>query len=81
MNDIVKRLRNSVQWYQSHCELTMEAADRLDELEAEIKRLEEENGQLLFAQQWIAEQGRKITELEDKIDRLGVKHPSELDQQ
>lgn len=38
-NDLVKRLRN-VQFWQADCEVRMQAADRIEELETQIKRME-----------------------------------------
>jgi len=38
-NNLVKRLRNSVEFYHSHCTLTMEAADRIEQLAQKVKDL------------------------------------------
>lgn len=35
-DDLVKKLRDSTQWYHGDCELKMQASDRIEELEADL---------------------------------------------
>ena len=70
MTDIVKRLRRKETRLEHVRTTSKEAADLIEQQAAEIERLREDNEKLLFAQQWIAEQARKIEELETSLEAI-----------
>lgn len=82
MNELVEQLRGNMT-IEKGSTLDLEAADRIEELEAalaeatkgldyyeECMALRAENEKLLFAHQWIAKQANEIEKLKDLVAKL-----------